>query len=166
MKIQNKFKLGNTIHVCKVIKDDSPETEQFKEIIKSSRFQWHSCTWWLVSFWPQLRLFVFVLMYILWFCFIFMWWKYFTREPFYISVILHTGILTSVYGSLACKVLYFSLSFLSPLYETGSSWQQLFIIREMVFMTDDKTLHLYKSIYIFSGGKKEGNFHRSKKKGN
>lgn len=35
-----------------------------------------------------------------------------------------------------------------------------------VFMTDDKTLHLYKSIYIFSGGKKEENFHRSKKKGN
>lgn len=75
-----------------------------------------------VSLRPQLRLFVFVLMYILCFCFIFMWWKYFTREPFCISVILHSGILTSVYGTLACKVLYFSLSFLSPLYETGSSW--------------------------------------------
>lgn len=25
----------------------------------------------------------------------------------------------------------------------------------MVFVTDDKTLHLYKSIYIFSGGKKK-----------
>lgn len=30
-------------------------------------------------------------------------------------------------------------------------------------MTDDKTLHLYKSIYIFSGGKKRGKFPQKQK---